>query len=296
MLFHRSLPSRHLLYEFRVAGLPGTYGHLLSNVAQAIAWPEAYWRVDHDKQVVTLLGANTAERTRWMEETLAGERSKGTFAVLGLWTGEQCPVHGPNRELVLSIERAAVPLLGIVAYGVQLLAYTESQDGLLRVWIARRAMTKRSFPGMLDSTVGGTLVTGETPLECVAREAEEEASFPRELTLRGAVAVGTISYLCLTDERCEGESGLLCPEIMFTYEMKVAPDVVPVPGDGEAEGFTLMSVPELKAALARGEFAPTNGEVVLDFFIRHGILTYENEPNYIEIVARLHRSHGLPAA
>lgn len=34
--------------------------------------------------------------------------------------------------------------------------------------------------------------------------------------------------------------------------------------------------------------------VLIDFFIRHGILTPENEPDYIEIVARLHRRFEFP--
>lgn len=190
---------------------------------------------------------------------------------------------------MLSIERIAAPLFGIITYGVQLLAYTEKDDGLY-VWIARRAQTKRTFPGMLDSTVGGSLTTGETPFECIVREANEEASFDTGLTRSNATAVGAISYLCLTDERSKGEKGLLCPEVQFLYEMRIPTDLLPALGDGEAEGFVLMSIDQLKGALATGEFTPANGEVVLAFFIRHGILTFENEPNYVSIVSRLHHS------
>lgn len=190
------------------------------------------------------------------------------------------------------MERIAAPLFGVVTYGVQLLAYTE-KDGELHVWIARRARNKRTFPGMLDSTVGGSLETGETPFECLVREANEEASFDHDFTRSKATAVGTINYLCLTDERSKGERGLLCPETQFLYEMKVDLDLIPRPGDDEVEAFVLMSIPELKDALARSDFTPANGEVVIDFFIRHGILTFENEPDYTTIVSRLHRSHEL---
>lgn len=192
-------------------------------------------------------------------------------------------------DVVLSIERIAAPLFGIITYGVQLLAYTEKDDGLC-VWIARRAQTKRTFPGMFDSTVGGSLTTGETPFECLVREANEEASFDTGLTRSKATAVGAISYLCLTDERSKGEKGLLCPEVQLLYEMRIPTDLIPFPRDGEAEGFVLMSIDQLEEALAAGEFTPATGEVVLHFFIRHGILTFENEPNYVSIVSRLHRS------
>jgi hypothetical protein len=39
-----------------------------------------------------------------------------------------------------------------------------------------------------------------------------------------------------------------------------------------------------------GRFKPNCGAVIIDFMIRHGYLTAENEPNYLEIVTRLHRS------
>jgi hypothetical protein len=34
--------------------------------------------------------------------------------------------------------------------------------------------------------------------------------------------------------------------------------------------------------------------VVLDFLIRHGIMTYESEMDYIQIASRLHRSLPFP--
>lgn len=235
-------------------------------------------------------GLNANQITTQPPSTLLEEKQKETFQVLGMWTGEVFPVYGPKGDVVLSIERIAAPLFGVVTYGVQLLAYTEKNGGLL-VGIARRAHAKRTFPGMLDSTIGGSLRTGETSFECLVREAKEEASFDTNLTSSKAVAAGAISYLCLTDERSKGEKGLLCPEIQFTYEMQIPADLIPVLGDGQAEEIILLSVNELKDALAKGEFTPANGEVVLDFFIRHGILTFENEPDDAIIVARLHRSH-----
>lgn len=254
-----------------------------------MTWLKDYWKVDHDARV-WLLGSTETQRTSQMKETLLKEKDKGKFQLLELWTGESCTVYGPNREPLISIERVAAPLFGILTYGVQLLAFTKIDDDL-RVWVAQRAKHKRIFPGMLDSTVGGSLCTGETPFECLVREAEEEALFDPEFTRKNAIAVGTISYRNLTDERSKGEKDLLRPEIQFTYEMEIPLDMNPVPGDGEAEMFLLMSIEELKHELALGHFAPANGAVVLDFFVRHGIRTFENEPEYAAIVARLHRSH-----
>lgn len=285
----RSPPNPQLLYSSKLAGLTGTFTHFLQETARSITWQENRWKVDHDSREIQLLGDSERERTQWLRETLLQEKKKGTFHLLSLWTGESCPIYGPAGDIVLNIERIAAPLFGVVTYGVQLLAYTAKVDGLYG-WIARRAQTKRTFPGMLDSTVGGSLTTGETPFECLVREAKEEASFDAAFTTSTAIAVGAISYLCLTDERSKGEKGLLCPEIQFTYEMRIPADLIPVPADGEVGGFVLMSIDQLKEALANCEFTPASGEVVLDFFIGHGILTFENEPDYTKIVSRLHRS------
>jgi 8-oxo-dGTP pyrophosphatase MutT (NUDIX family) len=159
------------------------------------------------------------------------------------------PVYGPEKELVLSIERIAAPLFGILTYGIQMLAYQDNPAGL-SVWVARRASWKRTFPGMLDSTVGGSLPTGESPFECLLREAEEEASFTPNLVKNNAIACGTINYMSITDERSKGEPGLLCPEVQFCYEMKIPPEVIPVPGDHESQEIILLNIEQLKTALA----------------------------------------------
>lgn len=232
------------------------------------------------------------ERNGIIHGTIIRAREKGALSLLRRWSNEVFPVYGAKKELVLSIERVAAPLFGIVTYGVQLLAYQENAEGP-SIWIARRSEGKRTLPGMLDSTVGGSLPTGEQPFECLVREAEEKASFPPELTRKLAMACGTLSYLNLTDERSGGEIGCFSPEVQFLYEMKITNDIVPVPGDNEADEITLMNVTELKESLAKGDFTPANGCVVLDFFIRHGLLTFENEPHFIEIASRLHRVLGF---
>jgi hypothetical protein len=69
---------------------------------------------------------------------------------------------------------------------------------------------------------------------------------------------------------------------------------VPVPRDGEVEGFELMGVEEVRVALAEGRFKPNCSVVLLDFLVRHGVLTPENESDYVEIVSRLHRRLEFP--
>ncbi len=283
-----------LLFRFKIRGYDCSFGYLLSSTVAAVAWPDC-WEVNKQNKTLALLGTSLEERNKQLKDTLYAEHQKGTFRQLAGWTGEVFSVYGPAKELVVSIERLAAPLFGIITYGVQLLVYRDDPDGL-RVWIARRAKTKRTFPGMLDSTVGGSLPTGETPVQCLIRESGEEASIPEQMVRDLARACGTVNYVDISDSRGGGEPGLLTPEVQFTYEMKVGTDFIPKPGDNEVESFTLLDVEELRKALGNGEFTPANGCIVLDFFVRHGIINYENEENYIEIASRLHRKHEFPTA
>ena len=284
------------LYKFMVNGYDCCFGYMLESVVNTFSWPK-FWEINHQWKTVKLLGTSLNERNQQMQDTLVAEREKGSFKVLRGWANEVFSVYGPGKTLILSIERAAAPLFGIVTYGVQLLAYREDpSDGAISIWIARRAKTKRTYPSLLDSTVGGSLPTGETPLQCLVRESHEEASFSEDLVRSRAKACGTVNYVCRTDERGGGELGLFTPEVQFTYEMKLPDDVVPVPGDNEAEEITLLSTEQLKSALQKGEFTPANGCIVLDFFVRHGIMNFENEKDYIEVASRLHRTHVFPTA
>jgi 8-oxo-dGTP pyrophosphatase MutT (NUDIX family) len=189
---------------------------------------------------------------------------------------------------VLDIPRAAAPLFGIIGRGVQLLVNREDGDGL-RVWVAKRSMAKRGFPGMWDATVGGALGTGEGVLEGLVREAGEEARFGEKLVRERARACGTVCYVYVTDERSGGETGLVCPEVQFVYDLCAGEEMVPVSGDGEVEEFVLVDMGELRERLERGEFRPASACVMIDFMVRHGVLTAENEDDYEEITQRLHR-------
>lgn len=88
--------------------------------------------------------------------------------------------------------------------------------------------------------------------------------------------------------------GLVKPEMVHVYDMEVAEDVVPKPHDDEVKEFYLMTPDETKKALFRQEFKTNSAAVMIDFFIRHGIITADNERDYPEMNMRLHRT--LPFA
>lgn len=154
---------------------------------------------------------------------------------------------------------------------------------------------------MLDNTVAGGIATGESPFECIVREAAEEASLPEDLVRKKAKSVGAVTYFHVRDERAGGETGLLMPECQFVYDLDLTSErhaadgklaeseVTPKPEDGEVESFELMSVEKVKEAMRKGEFKPNCAVVLLDFFVRHGLVTAEDEEGFVEICGRLHR-------
>jgi len=198
--------------------------------------------------------------------------------------------------VLYSIERSASALFGVVTYGVHMTAYVHSPESShgIKIWIPRRAAGKQTYGGMLDNTVAGGMATGEGTLDCVIREAEEEASLPSELVRSKATSHGTITYLYIRSEKASGEVGLMQPECEYVYELELPADVIPKPNDSEVQEFYLWTVEEVQEHMAKGEFKPNCAMVMLDFFIRHAILTPENEKDYDEIKNRIHRGLEFP--
>lgn len=252
------------------------------------------WKVDDETRSLTLVkGEGEEERSRAIAATTLAMRQTGHFEILKGWRDELYPVYGPKGEMLFSVERAASALFGVVTYGVHMSAFTRAQDGRLRLWVPRRAKSKQTYGGMLDNTVAGGIATGESPFESLVREAAEEASLDEGLVRENARAVGMVTYFHIRDKRAGGETRLLQPEVQYVYDLELAEDVVPKPSDDEVEGFELMGVEEVRDALRNGEFKPNCALVLLDFFIRHGILTPADD-GYIELVARLHRMLEFP--
>lgn len=272
-------------------------------VAEQMPWTEE-WTIDDEKKTISpcpktkdsLARAAASEQSRVIEETLKLAKKDNIFEVLNGWRNELYPV---NKSLsagseIISIERSGSPLFGVVTYGIHMTAYVKQQDGSIKIWVPRRAKSKQTYGGMLDNTVAGGLSTGESPFECLVREAAEEASFPEDLIRSNAKACGTVSYFYVRDERAGGETGLLQPEVEYVYDMEIGPNVFPKPADGEVEEFYLWTVKEVQKALSEGQFKPNCAVVLLDFFVRHGILNGENEEHLTEIIARIHRKLPFP--
>lgn len=211
--------------------------------------------------------------------SLHGEHSE-PFAIMG-------------AKHPVSIERYAASLFGVVHRGAHMTAYTKSADGL-RIWVPKRSASLKAWPGALDSTVAGGVRAGESPFECIVHEASEEASLPEDLIRKHTISSGMLSYMSQPKQGLA--AGLVVPVVLYTYDLRVNNDVVPAPNDEEVEGFNLYRVDEVKDAILQRKFKANSAMVMIDFFIRHGVITPETEADYIDVVARMHRKLPFPTS
>ncbi|KAJ8920272.1 hypothetical protein NQ315_011933 [Exocentrus adspersus] len=178
------------------------------------------------------------------------------------------------------IDRSAVCLFGIKSYGVSINGYTNHPAKGLCLWFQKRSATKQTWPGKWDNMVGGGVSVGQGVLETVHKEAMEEASVPQSL-LKNLISAGCVSFFF------ESERGLF-PNTEFVFDLELPLDYVPRNADGEVETFEMVSADACIDKIASPEFKTTSAPITVDFLIRHGIITAENEKDFLKIVELVH--------
>jgi 8-oxo-dGTP pyrophosphatase MutT (NUDIX family) len=216
---------------------------------------------------------------------------QGKFHVLSGRHSEYFALLGANYPI--RIERFATSLFGVTSCGVHLVSYVHTDDGL-RVWIARRAAHLYISGGKLDTTVAGGVKAGVSPLQTIVEEAQEEASLPEDLVRERVRARDVMTIMNCTGDDFPGEKGLVCPDVVYLYDMELPTGVVPKPQDEEVQSFTLMTVDAVQKAILADEFKPDSAAVLVAFFIRQSIITPENEKDFVDIVQHLHRRLPFP--
>lgn len=219
-----------------------------------------------------------AARTRSIACVLEQLRDKD---MIPGWRDEKYAIstdfHAPS---LFDMERAATGLFGVRTHAISLNGYTRLKDGL-HIWVARRAMTKATYPGELDLMVGGGHPVGLTLRENLVKECHEEAGVDRVLA-ETAVPVGGVSF-------CSEQTGQVINQFQFVYDLETPEDFTPENVDGEVEGFQLWPVEQVVETLYNSdEFMFDSALVMIDFLIRHGIIDSAH-PEYSALVLGLHR-------
>merc|ERR1712130_373820 len=204
----------------------------------------------------------------------AEERNKALEAVL-----LDLKEHFSSPAL-FKMERSATPLFGLRQYGIHINGFVRHSTRGDCLWLQRRSATKQTYPGLLDSLVGGGLAAGMTVAETVVKEAMEEANVPEALAAT-ATSVGSVSFFY------RSERGLF-PNTEFVFDLELPETFQPGNNDGEVSGFELTPVKEIVSIITSQDYKITSAPIALDWLIRHGHVTLEDEPDLPEIVELLH--------
>jgi 8-oxo-dGTP pyrophosphatase MutT (NUDIX family) len=182
------------------------------------------------------------------------------------WRDEPFPLYSVAGEaLGVSMERAATRFWGSLTVGAHCNGFVADDGGRPhRLWIARRAPTKATDPGMLDNLIGGGVPHGQTPRETVQREGWEEAGLRAE-QMRGLQPGRVVRLLRDIPEGLQREW-------VYVYDLSLPEGTVPCNQDGEVAELTLHPVTDALALAAGDEMTVDASLVTLDFALRHRLL------------------------
>lgn len=239
-------------------------------------WPELFHQSNRQVEF-KYQGDSVEARSKALDEIVHQLVEQG---VISHYLGEPYPVTAKSREDVLAIiDRSSAASFGVKTYGQHLNGYVHTDDGL-KIWIARRAAHRLHFPNKLDNIVAGGLPWNLSLRQNLVKECHEEAAIPEGL-VKQAKSTGAISY-CR-----ETELGLK-PDTLYCYDLELPASFVPRNTDGEVAEFQLLPVEEvLRLVHDSDEFKLNCNLVLMDFFIRHGIIGPQQQ-DYLEIVSGLH--------
>lgn len=127
------------------------------------------------------------------------------------------------------------------------------------------------------------------PWNNIIKESAEEAGIPADLVVKKAKSSGAVTYYTHSDTR----GNLPCTE--YIYDLELPSNFVPQPADGEVEEFYLWDWSEIKQRLIAKEFTYEAGLVVIDFWIRHGIITVDCEPGFSDLFSSCHQPLPFPS-
>lgn len=238
-------------------------------------WPELF-SVETERVVLSDHLADFGSRSQALAEVVELLVAKGLFHPP---LNEPYPATaGGMEEALCVVDRTAASAFGVRAFGQHLNGYVR-RDGELLMWIGRRAADRLVFPDKLDQLVAGGLPWGVSLERNLEKECWEEAGIPPELA-HLAQPVGAVTYNRATERGFR-------PDVLYCYDLELPADFVPQNTDGEVSEFALLPIDEvIRLVLETDEFKLNCNLVIIDFLIRHGLIS-PHHPDYLELVVGL---------
>ncbi len=255
-------------------------GYIDSKFTEILADFPHVFKVQTNAISLSSLLASHAERTDAVE-TVLGQLRK--FGIGGTKLQEPYAVFEKlGSPHLMTLDRGAATFFGIISTGFHLNG-TVTSNKTLKMWIARRAKNKPTFPGQLDNLVAGGQPANIDMTENLYKECREEASLPKALAMKASLC-GYVSYTMQTNEG-------LRRHLMHIYDLRLPETFVPYPLDGEVEKFMLKTIDEVMEIVITSvdAFKFNCNLVIIDFLIRHGYISPAHHEYYC-LVDGLHSS------
>ncbi len=178
----------------------------------------------------------------------------------GPWRNEQLAVTNPQGDVVGTVERGAVRVLGITTCAVHLVGL--APDG--RMWVQKRSQTKPNDPGLWDTLMGGMISAADSLPQALARETWEEAG----LHVHALADVAHGGHVLFSRPSSEGGGAGYMVERIDWFSAVVPDGMAPDNQDGEVDEFALLPLEEVRAQVAQGQFTLEAGLVIAGFLGR----------------------------
>ncbi|CAC5414459.1 unnamed protein product [Mytilus coruscus] len=220
------------------------------------------------------------ERSDTVHEVLKDLREQNVLDTLNGWRNETIDIRSsPREDPILKVERSGACLFGVIVYSVHINGYT-TKDNQLMMWLGRRSNSRPTYPNMLDNMCAGGLTSGQSVKQCAIKECAEEASVPKKLTDK-LKAVGCVSHIF------EDKRGVF-PVCEYVFDLHLPSNYEPVNADGEVGSFEMITIEKVMDNIVLEDFRPCSAMIALDFLIRHGFVSPENEKNYAYLAEMMH--------
>lgn len=178
-------------------------------------------------------------------------------SLCGPWRNEQLAVTNPNGDVVGTVERGAVRVLGITTCAVHLVGL--APDG--RMWVQKRSLNKPNDPGLWDTLMGGMLSAADSLPQALARETWEEAG----LHVHALADVVHGGHVLFSRPSSEGRGAGFMVERIDWFRAVVPEGMAPDNQDGEVDEFALLPLDEVRAQVAQGLFTLEAGLVIAGY-------------------------------
>jgi hypothetical protein len=265
-----------------------TIGWTKDDVAHALSELGDVWTYDEGGMLLNAAFDTYEKRTEAVDANLLEASEQGVlppkpdYSAIG---GDDWFVIGTARyKPLFEVRRFYISYLGARRYASRINGFHDGQ-----MWIIKRGQGVDEYPGRLDTLVGAGQIASRTILENTLAEAHEEAGLSKD-QCKDLHSVSMVHIFR------HNKHGFLYDENIYIYDLDTKGTITPhVVQEWETETIELWPYDKVLHTIKNTEeFRPEAALCLVDFFIRHGVITPDNEPHFDELCFGLRSLIALP--